>query len=113
MALQQVRFHLPHRVQRHAYCDEGARAAEEIRYFLRDAPHIHKYARQYGDDNQEQSSGKRQAGHYIVEELCGWFAWPYARDITAVSLELVRYLQGLEHNRHPEITECENQTAVD
>lgn len=39
MALQQVRFHLPHRVQRHAYCDECARAAEEIRYFC-GTPHI-------------------------------------------------------------------------
>ena len=111
MALQQVRFHLPHRVQRHAYCDECARAAEEIRYFLRDTPHIHKYARQYGDDNKEQRSGKCQAGHYIVEKLRCRFSGPYAWDISAVSLKFVRYLQGLEHNRHPEIAECEYQTA--
>ena len=112
MALKQVGLHLAHEIEQHADENQDAGAAEELSHHGGDLQGISEHLRNDGDECEEQRSGKGQPGHGEVQEVSGGFAGTDPGDVTTIALEVFGHLRGLEHGGNPEISEEENEHAV-
>src|SRR5437868_151652 len=84
MPLDQMRLHLPHRVEDHAHDNEQAGAAEKLRGDLWNLQTLAEEARQDRDHGKENRAGERKPRHGVIEEFRGRFAGPHARNVAAV-----------------------------
>src|SRR5215469_11674027 len=108
MSLNQVRLHLPHGIEHHAYNDQQTCAAEEL---SRDHGHVQPLAEQtweHRDQRQKDCAGKSQARHGIIEEVGSRLSRSHAGDVAPVFLQVVRDLGGLKLRGDPEVTEKED-----
>ena len=112
MAHQQMRFHLPHRVEHHADHDQHARAAEKSRNRIRNLQQPVQNDRNYRDDGQENSARQRDAAHGVVQVIASRRSRPDTGHIAAVLLQIIGDLQLVELRGHPEIREEQNHQTV-
>ncbi len=113
VACKEVAFNLAEGVKADTHDDEQAGAAEELRNLRIDVHGVAKQHREDGKHRQEDGSREGDTRHGMVEEFCRGVARLDARDIAALLLEVIRYLDGIELVGHPEEGEDENQEAVD
>src|SRR4029077_253650 len=105
--LNEVRLHLPHRVQKHPDDDQEARSAKKSRSHPRYAkPGDHGF-RDHCDDRQEERSGESQSSQSILEKFRSRLPWSITGNVTIIFFQIIRDLCWLKLNRHLEIAEEE------
>ncbi len=111
---QQMRFHLPHRVQHYSDNDEHAGSTKELGYILGNAHFIRQQDGNYGYDGKEDSTGQSYPTHSIVQEVAGGLSRSNTRNITTVLLEIVSNLQFVKLSGNPEVRKenCVPQTQM-
>src|SRR6478735_8239672 len=108
-AHRKLRLDLTHGVDGNADHDQHGRPAQCTRGGRTEPAELDEQGRCSGDGGQEQRPGHGQAYQHRLEVLCGGAAGADAGDEAAVLLEVVGLLERVEHHRHVEEREREDQ----
>src|SRR5581483_4667174 len=112
MTLEEKGFNLPHGVEEDTDVDQHAGATKEIGHPGRNLEVEEEDVGHDGDEREEDRTGEGEARHDEIEKLSGGLTRPHPRHITAVLFQIVGHLDGLEHDRNPEIAEKEDEQPV-
>ena len=113
MALQKVGLHLTHHIKDDTDENQNACAAEELAHARIKLQLTLQKLRKQVDQRQRDGTREGEAAHREVEEVRRGLAGAHTRDIAAALLEVFRNLVRLEHGRHPEVAEEEDEQRGD
>ena len=113
VALQEKGLDLTHGIEQDPDRNQHPGTAKEDRDVVGDLVADQEDIGEECDEGQGERAGKGQARHDKVEEFGGGFTGAYTGHVATVFLEVVRDLNGFEHEGDPEITENKDQETKD